>query len=141
MTIVVLPALLLAMVFGMALMSNRRSPQRGADEEFAHAAALERRLRATRERRREKRIDVSRDCTAAVLGEEETRTRCRVLDISRAGMRIATTGALDACAQVIVEWDHEFFVGAVCHRNQKDGEFIFGLSLVSTNCRNGGFEI
>lgn len=136
MTILVLSALLLAMVFGIVAMSNRRAPQRGADEEFAHAAALERRLRTTRERRREKRIDVSRQCTAAVLGEEETRTRCRVLDISRSGMRIATTGALDACAQVIVEWDNEFFVGAICHRNQKDGEYIFGLSLVSTNCRH-----
>ena len=136
MTLILLSALLLAMVFGMVAMSNRRSAQRGADEEFAHAAALERRNRAAQERRREKRFDVSRDCTVAVLGEEETRTGCRVLDISGSGMRIATSRALAACAQVIVEWENEFFVGAVRHSNQKDGEYIFGLSLVSTNCRN-----
>lgn len=136
MTILLLSALLLAVVFGMVAMSNRRSSQRGVDEELAHAAALERRNRTARERRRETRVDVSRECTVAVLGEEETRTGCRVLDISGSGMRIATSRALAACAQVIVEWENEFFVGAICHRNQKDGEYIFGLSLVSTNCRN-----
>ena len=134
MTIMLLSVLLLAMVFGMVALSNRRSAQRGADEESAHAAALERRY--LNERRREKRFDISRECTVAVLGEEETRSSCRVLDISKSGMRIASTSAFADRVQVIVQWDNEFFVGTVCHRNQKDGEYIFGLSLVSTNCRN-----
>ena len=140
MAILLLPSVLLTVIFCMVATSSRRMHRRGQDEEFAHSAALARRHLSTAERRREDRCNVPRLCTAAVLGQEETRTPCRVLNVSRSGIRIAVCREFAMDAQVIVEWKREFFVGSVCDGSVQGEDRVFGLRLVSTNCRKGGFE-
>ncbi len=89
---------------------------------------------------REEHCDAARSCTATVLGQEETRTNCRVLNVSSSVMRIAVGREFAMGAQVIVEWKREFFVGSIFEESMRGGEQVFGLRLVSTNCRKGGFE-
>ena len=137
MVILLFPVFLFSVIVGVVMTSSRRKGNRGADDEFAYAVAYLRREKSDTERRREPREEVVRACTASVLGQEETRTACRVLNVSRSGMRISVGAELARDAQVIVEWDHEFFVGTVCYGIPKDGEQIFGLRLVSTNCMKG----
>jgi hypothetical protein len=137
MVILLFPIFLLSVIVGMVLTSSRRRGNQGADDEFAYAVAYLRREKNDTERRREPREEVMRTCTASLLGQEETRTACRVLNVSRSGMRMAARVEFAQDAQVIVEWDSEFFVGTVCYGIPKDGEHILGLRLVSTNCVRG----
>jgi hypothetical protein len=134
MALLVVPLLLLTVIAGVVTLSNRRITSQGSDEEFVHAAALLRRETAGAERRREPRHEVKRACTVCILGEETTRTSCRILDVSRSGMRITSEAEFPENSQVIVEWGREFFVGTVCYGFPKDGEHVYGLQLVSTNC-------
>jgi hypothetical protein len=90
---------------------------------------------SARERRREERIEVARVCTASVLGREETRTSGRVLNVSRSGMRIAVAGSFVKGAQVMVEWEDEFFIGTVRNGFEKGNERAYGLRLVSRGSR------
>ena len=137
MVILLFPLFLFSVIVGMVLTSSRRRGKQGADDEFAYAVAYLRRESSDVERRREPREEVMRRCTASLLGQEETRTACRVLNVSRSGMRIAVGAEFAKDVQVIVEWDNEFFVGTVCYGIPKDSEHIFGLCLVSTNCLRG----
>ncbi len=138
MAIVFLPVMMIAIALCLVL-NPRRPGQVGGDEEFVHAAALGRRalLDETEgsERRRESRYAVDQECTALILGHEESRTGCRIIDVSRSGMRIAITGSLPPDAQINVEWGQEFFVGTICYSQSKGEQQILGLRVVSTNCR------
>lgn len=133
MALLLLPVFLLSVIIGMVLTSSRRSGRVGGDDEFVHAAAVLRRQSSGAERRRERRREINRSCTACILGEEETRAACRIVDVSRSGMRIASSAQFPTAAQIIVEWGSEFFVGTICYGFPKDGENVFGLQLVSTN--------
>jgi hypothetical protein len=110
MTLILLPTLVLAVIF-----CTRRA--------------------AVAERRREERVDVSRAGTAMVLGQEETRTSCRVLNVSRSGMRMAAAHDFTVGIQVMVEWENEFFVGSIRYALTKGEEKVYGLRLVT---RGGG---
>jgi hypothetical protein len=138
MTIVFLPVMMFAIA--LCLVFNPRRPGRvGGDEEFVHAAALGRRdlLHEPEgaERRRESRYEVDQECTASVLGNEDSRTACRIINVSRSGMRIAVSGSFPPDSQINVEWGKEFFVGTIRYLQVKGEQQILGLRVVSTNCR------
>jgi hypothetical protein len=123
----------------VALNFRRRGARVGEDAEFSEAAVLGRRVLlatgALPERRTEPRRQVELTGTASVLGCEETRTRCRIINVSRSGMRIALDGALPPDAQINVEWGSEFFVGTIRCQQVRGDRHILGLSVVSTNRR------
>lgn len=139
MAILILPVCMLAVLLFLMGNAQRRLRRVGGDDEFARAATLGRRAMlpggAPEERRREQRFAVEEACTAAVLGCEESRIACRILDVSRSGMRIAVSGSFPRNAQVHVERGGNYFVGTICHSQEKDGRQILGLRVVSTNCR------
>ena len=125
-----LPAAVFAALVAVAAMTSRRF--RGHDDgEFTRAAAM---LDPSKRRRAETRAEAARECTVAILGEEG-RTDCRMLNFSRSGMRIAAGRQFSPGAQLIVEWENGFFVGTVRHGSTSNREYVFGLQLVSTNCR------
>lgn len=138
MAILILPVCMLALLLCLMGNAHQRLRRVGGDDEFMRAARLGRRVMlaggAVEERRREQRFAVEETCTAGVLGEE-SRIACRILDISRSGMRIAVNGSFPGNAQVHVERGGDYFVGTICHLQEKDGQQILGLRVVSTNCR------
>jgi hypothetical protein len=139
MAILALPVCMIAVLLCLIGNAQRRLRRNGGDDEFARAATLGRKAMlpggAVEERRREQRVAVEETCTASVLGCEESRIACRILDVSRSGMRIALRGSFPGNAQVHVERGGEFFVGAICHSREQDGRQILGLRVVATNWR------
>lgn len=125
-----------AVVMGAAvfllLRSRNFSMRVGASEEAAHSAAVKKRHAA----RRERRHSLDRPAFASVLGETGPKKRCRIVNVSRSGMRIAAAQdfGFPAAAQVQVHCDGEFFVGNVCYLLRKGGEQICGLQLVASSC-------
>jgi len=84
------------------------------------------------ERRREPRVPVDRALgSAMILGDEKSRTICRVLDTSSSGMRISVGQPFAKGVQVHVEWDGKFFVGTTCYRVMKGSDYHLGLDLVT----------
>lgn len=130
---------MIAVILCLVGNAQRRLRRAGGDEEFSRAAELGREAMlpgsAVEDRRREQRFAVEESCTASVLGSEESRIACRILDVSRSGMRIAISGSFPCHAQVHVERGREFFVGTICHSQEKDGRQILGLRVVATNRR------
>ncbi len=88
------------------------------------------------EDRREKRHRLDRPAFASVLGDAGVKTPCRILNVSRSGMRIAAPRdfRFPAAAQVQVQWGSDFFIGNVCYALSKEGEQICGLELVASSC-------
>jgi hypothetical protein len=83
------------------------------------------------ERRREERrqVDVS-GATATVMGEESSMP-CRIVNSSRNGMRIEVSKTIATGEQVHVQWNEEFFVGAVRYAIPKGEQYHLGLRLVT----------
>ena len=127
-------AVILIVVLIAVLRSALHGPR--ADEESAHARALVRRQAAegtTVDRRQERRYRLKgTQGTAAVLGQEES-SACRIINVSRSGMRIALRDPLPPEAQVNVTWEDKFFVGSIRYSFVQGEEHILGLSLISSN--------
>jgi hypothetical protein len=127
-------AVILIVVLSVVLGSALRAPR--ADEESAHARALARRQAAERveaDRRLERRYRIKETRgAAAVLGREENAV-CRIINVSRSGMRIALREPLPPEAQVNVTWEDKFFVGSIRYSFVEGEEHILGLGLISSN--------
>jgi hypothetical protein len=139
-----LPVALLSLFLLLEWRSAWRRGRLGREEELAHARALARRKSSSedrpRERRKEGRHAVSAtSVTASVLGEERVAMGCRILDISRSGMRIALSQPLPPNAQVSVAWGNECFVGTSCYSFAQGDEYVLGLRMTASTCCALGF--
>jgi hypothetical protein len=127
-------AVILIVILSVVLLSALRTPR--SDEESAHSRALSRRQAAERaeaDRRRERRYRIKgTQGTATILGEEES-AACRIINVSRSGMRIALRAPLPPESQVNVTWDDKFFVGSIRYSFVQGEEHILGLGLISSN--------
>src|SRR5438874_2401884 len=132
-------AVILIAILCVVLGSALRGPR--GDEEFAHARALSRRQAAERaeaDRRQEHRYRMKATRGAAtVLGQDEP-AACRIINVSKSGMRIALRDPLPPEAQVNVTWEDRFFVGSIRYSFVKGDEYIFGLALISSNSDPSG---
>lgn len=129
-----------ALLFGLILLAAFRGSRiphsLGASEESAHRAAAER--RKTLDNRRERRWPVwPAAATVSVLGEPGRPAPCRIVNTSRSGLRIAAPRDFPNGFQLQVQRGEEFFIGAVCYTFQRQGEWIAGLELVSSNYSDG----
>jgi hypothetical protein len=89
------------------------------------------------ERRRERRYALDASCgTAAIMGSPDSRMLCKIVDVSRTGMRIRLNTPFAVGSQVHVQWGEHFFVGDCCYRLQKGDGYVLGLRLVASNCVN-----
>ena len=124
-------AVFATLVFGIVLLGALRTARNSnsvrASEESAHSTAVKKRRRA----RREPRYRFHRSAYATILGEQASTTACRILNVSRSGMRVATKQKFPQGVQIQVQWDEEFFIGTVCYTLDKTGEYITGLELVA----------
>jgi hypothetical protein len=116
----------------------------GRQEELAHSRALANRNSISnhrpRERRKERRYAVSETSVkASVLGDQRAAMDCRIIDISRSGMRIAVPQLVPQHAQISVAWGNDCFVGTSCYSFEQGGEHVLGLRLVASTCRELGF--
>jgi len=68
-----------------------------------------------------------------VLGDEDSRTMCQILNTSRTGMRIMMNSRVPEGSQVQVEWEGKFFIGTICYRFAKGDCYMVGLRLVTCN--------
>ncbi|GEM_PF-3383253 len=100
-------------------------------EESAHSTAAAR--RAPVDTRREPRYRSDRSATAALLGDSSRHSACRILNLSRSGMRLASRRSFLKGSQLCVQWGDEFFVGTVLYTFPQNGEYVAGLELVSGN--------
>ena len=136
---IAIPFFLMAVFGALILKAPRKDRQMGCDREFEQSAVLGRQTlledSASAERRSEKRYPIGEVCAVSVLGNEESRTTCTLVNVSRSGMRIAVDPAFPTDAQINVEWGGAFFVGTVCNAQVKADKRILGLRVVSTNCR------
>jgi hypothetical protein len=122
----------------------RRKSRQGHEEELAHKGALTRRKLSpeerTPERRKERRYAVAAvPVTASVLGDGGAAMDCRILDVSRSGMRIAISQPLPQNAQISVAWGNQCFVGTSCYSFVKGDEHILGLRAIASTCPDLGF--
>ncbi len=130
------------LVLGIVLVvwrGTRAANSMKTSEESAHLAALIRRKQARSEEpesRRERRYRFERRAIASVLGSTGAKAPCQIVNTSRSGMRIVTKEPFPTGAQVQVQWDDQFFVGAVCFSGSKDGDYISGLELVACSYSN-----
>ncbi len=86
------------------------------------------------ERRCEPRYSTEGSCgTISIMGDPGTRALCRILDVSRAGMRLQLSSRFAVGTQVHVQWEDRFFIGDCCYRIQKGDSYILGLKLVASN--------
>jgi hypothetical protein len=125
--------MLLATILYLILHSLWRLAAIGADEEYVHASALERRRKLSLEPARKQRCPINRRATASVLGSGEDGIDCRILKVSRAGMRIAVRRPMPLGEQINVAWEDEFFVGAVCYSAAEAGRHVVRLQLIASN--------
>jgi hypothetical protein len=139
MTLLLLPVLILAINLCLIALTQRRRKRAGADEEFALAASLGRSAllpaAETSERRSESRYALEQSCTASILGSEDTRAECRIINMSRSGMRIVVPAYFPAQGQINVEWADKFFVGAISNSQREGDRQILGLRVVASNYR------
>jgi hypothetical protein len=133
MGISLLSSMLLATVLYLILHSLWRLAAIGVDEEYAHASALERRRKLSLEPARKQRCPINRRATASILGSGEDGIDCRILKVSRAGMRIAVRLPMPLGEQINVAWENEFFVGAVCYSAVQGGQHVVRLQLIASN--------
>lgn len=85
------------------------------------------------EARREMRYRADRSATASIMGAPENQYDCRVLNLSRSGLRIVSNHAFPKGSQVCVQWGDEFFVGTVLYAASNNNEHVSGLELTSGN--------
>lgn len=139
MAILLLPVFILAINLCLIANSQRRRKRAGADEEFAVAASLGRSAllpgAGTLERRTEDRVEVEQPCTASILGSEDSKVECHIVNMSRSGMRIVVPGGFPTQGQINVEWADKFFVGAISNSQREGGRQILGLRVVASNYR------
>jgi PilZ domain len=136
--------MLLSLSWGLALgvvvLTVLRNPKTSralwTSEQSAHSAATEKRTNGL-ETRRETRYRSDWPAAASILGDPNRQSPCRVVDVSRSGMRIASPRSFAKGTQVHVQWGGEFFVGAVLYTlaGKKEKEYISGLELLSGNHR------
>jgi hypothetical protein len=125
------------LALGLVVLTVLRSPKAckilWASEESAHSTAAVKRQGL--DTRREARYESDRAATVSVLGDPNRQASCRVVNVSRSGLRIASTRNFAKGTQVNVQWGAEFFVGAVLYTVAGKGEkeFISGLELLSSN--------
>ncbi|HLK68099.1 MAG TPA: PilZ domain-containing protein [Bryobacteraceae bacterium] len=86
------------------------------------------------DRRQEPRFATDGSCgTAMIMGNPDSRTLCKIVDVSRAGMRIRVNTPFPVGTQLHVQWGEQFFVGDCCHQCEKGDGHILGLKLVASN--------
>jgi hypothetical protein len=132
-------AVVLILVLCVALRSRLRAPR--SDEETAHSRALIRRQEAARaesDRRRERRYRIKGTVGAVTVLGRETGVPCRIINVSRSGMRIAACEPLPGEVQVNVTWEDKFFVGSIRYSFVEGEEHILGLGLISSNSSPAG---
>jgi len=129
-----------ALLFAVALVllcGSARAPRSlWASEESAHSAAARKR---EVENRQEPRSAVDRSgATVSVLGEpaSDRRAPCRIVNLSRSGLRIASQRSFPKDAQLLVQWGDEFFIGTVRYSLARLDEHLAGLQLLSGNYRS-----
>jgi hypothetical protein len=126
------------LALGVVVLTVLRNPKTSralwTSEQSAHSAAAAKRTNGLNTRR-ETRYRWDRAASASILGDPNRQTDCRVVNVSRSGIRIASTRNFAKGAQVHVQWGDEFFVGAVLYTftGKKDKEYISGLELLSGN--------
>ena len=133
--------MLLSLSWGLALgvvvLTVLRNPKTSralwASEQSAHSNAAEKRQGL--DTRRESRYASDLPATVSVLGGAQRQSPCRVINVSRSGMRLASTRDFAKGEQVHVQWGGEFFVGAVLYTfpAKHEKEYISGLELLSGN--------
>jgi len=128
-----LPCTLLGLIVILVFHCSRLLRRSDGDEESAHALALERRQKSAPERRRQHRYSSDRSANASILGRDDAALDCRILDISRSGMRIVIPEPMPMGAQVNVAWENQFFVGTVRYSTAQHGKHVVGLRMISTN--------
>jgi hypothetical protein len=133
MGILLLPSTLFGLILILVFHSSRRKARAGGGEEAAHAAALQRRHRAASERRREPRQEVRDHAKASVLGGALENLDCRIVNVSRSGMRITLPQPVPIGAQLNVAWGSEFFVGTVCYAAAQHGQHVIGLQMICSS--------
>jgi PilZ domain-containing protein len=125
------PVVFATLIFGIVLtVVLRRAGNSDAlriSEESAHSVALKKRRRA----RREPRYRFHHSAYVSILGAAPSTTACRILNVSRSGMRIATQEKFPRGIQIQVQWDDEFFIGSVRYALDNGEESITGLELVA----------
>src|SRR5579872_4601886 len=118
------------LALGIVVLTVLRNPKTSralwASEQSAHSTAAEKRQGL--ETRREARYASDWPATASVLGDPHRQSPCRVVDVSRSGLRLASPRNFVKGSQVHVQWGSEFFVGCVLYsfpgKNEK--EYIAG---------------
>ena len=133
MGILLLPYMLLGNILCLMFHWSRRLARLRVDEESAHAQALQRRRKLAPDRSRRQRCEINRPATASIIGSGEAGVECHILKVSRECMRIAVALPIPLGEQINVEWENEFFVGAVCDSAVEDGRHVLGLQLISRN--------
>jgi hypothetical protein len=82
------------------------------------------------------RID-GRGAVATVLGGDELRVPCRIVNVSRSGMRIALAQPVPETACMQVDWGRNFLVGNVRYVREENGDHIIGLQLLTCSYWSG----
>lgn len=86
------------------------------------------------ERRCEPRYALDGSCgVTSILGDPDSRTLCRIVDVSRTGLRIRLNTPFPVGAQVNVQYGERFFVGDCCYSLAKGDGYVLGLSLLASN--------
>ena len=125
------------LALGVVVLTVLRNPKTSralwASEQSAHSTAAEKRQGL--ETRRETRYDSDWPAIAAVLGGAPRQSPCRVVNVSRSGLRLVSTRNFTKGEQVHVQWGSEFFVGCVLYTfpGKAEKEYISGLELLSSN--------
>jgi hypothetical protein len=88
--------------------------------------------------RDEHRYDTDQPVVLTILGNPDVRVLCRVVNVSRSGMRVAVDRQVACGAAIRVEWDKHFLVGKAVHVSRKGGEYFVGLQLLTCSAWKGG---
>lgn len=125
----------------MAMLKVFRSGMRmSCDHQFEESGVLGRQMllagHIAGERRAETRYPIGESCVVSVLGDEQSRTSCTLINVSRSGLRIAVDADFPTSGELNVEWGSAFFVGTVCNSQLTGGQQTLGLRLVCTNVHN-----
>jgi hypothetical protein len=125
------------LALGLVVLTVLRNPKTSralwASEESAHSTAAEKRQGL--DTRRENRYASDLPATVSALGGAQRQSPCRVVNVSRSGLRLVSTREFAKGAQVHVQWGEQFFVGCVLYNSpgRKEKEYISGLELLSSN--------
>jgi hypothetical protein len=112
----------------LAVLVRTRNPGRlFVSEESAHAAALGRQSRGPRGR--------SMGATVLALGDEESRSPCRVVKVSRSKLHLVSSRPVRAGVQLRVQRGEECFVGTVRQVAVREDGYFLNMGVLASNYR------